>query len=282
MLGQSSAVSAGMIKTGRKCMAIGAGFFHGAGRWLRQPAYTAIGLLCACGALAQDGASRGSGYVAVELGPVAFARNDVRIPGDVGSPFDMRDIIGGGAEPFFRINGEWQVNGRHNVGFEIAPLEVTGTGSLPAETIFADSVFAAGPVVGEYQFNVYKVSYRYRLEQRGNWQWKIGVTGLVRDASVALRQGALYARDENVGFVPLLHADATRRLGRSWRLAFDFDGLAGGPGRAFDLSLKAIYDVGEKWRIGAGYRLLEGGVDTDDVYNFAWANYLLLDLGYRF
>ena len=38
----------------------------------------------------------------------------------------------------------------------------------------------------------------------------------------------------------------------------DFDGLAGGPGRAFDIALKGIYELGSGWRIGAGYRMLEG------------------------
>ena len=63
---------------------------------------------------------------------------------------------------------------------------------------------------------------------------------------------------------------------------FDFDGLAGGPGRALDLSLKLGYQVNDDWRISLGYRGLEGGVDTDDVYNFAWFNTALLAFDYRF
>ncbi len=168
------------------------------------------------------------------------------------------------------------------MGFSVAPFEVSGAGDLSTDTVFADEVFSAGAIKGAYKFDVVKISYRYALEPRGNWQWKIGFTGLIRDANVALRQGAISANDDNVGFAPLFYMGAEYRFPRSWRLRFDFDGLAGGPGRAFDLAFKATYNVGENWQVGAGYRLLEGGVDTDDVYNFAWVNYLLLEVGYQF
>jgi hypothetical protein len=48
------------------------------------------------------------------------------------------------------------------------------------------------------------------------------------------------------------------------------------------LALKLEHDVNERWRVAAGYRAFEGGVDTDDVYNFGWFNYAVLGLEYRF
>ena len=51
------------------------------------------------------------------------------------------------------------------------------------------------------------------------------------------------------------------------------DGLAGGPGRAFDTSLKFGYDLNDRWQVTLGYRTLEGGADVDSVYNFAWLHY---------
>ena len=47
-----------------------------------------------------------------------------------------------------------------------------------------------------------------------------------------LRQGETTSRDTDVGFVPLLHLAADWEFAPRWRLLFDFDGLAGGPGRA--------------------------------------------------
>jgi hypothetical protein len=233
-------------------------------------------------AAAQQAGKDKSSRVAIELGASAFARNDVRVPGDRGTRFDMIDIVGDGAKSFFRINAEWDLRGRQSMGIEVAPFEVSGTGNLSTDTVFADELFSAGAVEGEYEFNVLKISYRYALEPRGDWQWKIGFTGLIRDANIALRQDTISANDDNIGFAPLFHLDAEYRFSGSWRLRFDFDGLAGGPGRAFDVAFKALYDAGENWQVGGGYRLLEGGVDTDSVYNFAWVNYLLLEVGYRF
>ncbi|MFP4615880.1 MAG: hypothetical protein ACLFRB_08370 [Thiohalorhabdus sp.] len=110
----------------------------------------------------------------------------------------------------------------------------------------------------------------------------MGLTGLVRDAKVQLEQDGLRARDTNVGFVPLLHLDGRHRLGHSWELSWDFDGLAAPQGRALDLGLKVLRDVGDGWQAGYGYRTLEGGVDNDRVFNFSWIHYGFLALTYRY
>jgi len=72
------------------------------------------------------------------------------------------------------------------------------------------------------------------------------------------------------------------RFTERWMLRFDFDGLAGGPGRLFDVALKLDYAVNDNWRLGGGYRMLEGGADTDEVYSFGWLHYAVLDVRYRF
>ncbi len=33
------------------------------------------------------------------------------------------------------------------------------------------------------------------------------------------------------------------------------------------------YSLRDRIVLSAGYRLLEGGADVDDVYNFSWINY---------
>jgi len=81
-------------------------------------------------------------------------------------------------------------------------------------------------------------------------------------------------------FVPALHLSGDYRLGERWSLGLDLDGLAGGPGRLLDASVTLDYAASPHWRIGGGYRTLEGGADTDDVYNFAWLNYALLEVRY--
>jgi len=53
-------------------------------------------------------------------------------------------------------------------------------------------------------------------------------------------------------------------------------------GRAFDVALKVGYDLTESWTAFAGYRMLEGGSDNDDVYTFAWLHYAAFSLAYSF
>jgi hypothetical protein len=218
----------------------------------------------------------------LEAGAVWFSRNDIRIPGDTGTEFDMTRLTGKGPEAFFRLGGHWDINEKHGLVAVLAPLEVTGTGDLAEETEFAGETFAAGPTEGTYKFNIYKFTYRYTFVNRPNLVWRVGFTGAIRDANVELRQGDLQANDDNVGFVPALHLSSDYRFADKWTLRFDFDGLAGGPGRLFDVALKLDYAVNDNWRVGGGYRTLEGGADTDDVYSFGWLHYAVLDIRYLF
>jgi len=110
----------------------------------------------------------------------------------------------------------------------------------------------------------------------------LGLTAKIRDAKVALRQSAVSADYSNLGFVPLVHLGAQARLGSRWRLAADLDAAGVSQGRAEDFSLKLYYDPSPRWAIGAGYRMLEGGADVDDVYNFAWLHYGVASVTLRF
>ena len=138
------------------------------------------------------------------------------------------------------------------------------------------------PTDATYQFNSWRATYRYRCYQSERWTWWIGGTAKIRDARIELRQGGASARETDVGFVPLLHVAADRRFGERWHAMLDLDALAGGPGRAIDLGLKVGFDLSERWTVTGGYRTVEGGADTDEVYNFAWLNAAVVSGVYRF
>ena len=233
-------------------------------------------------AWAQTGFDEQPFSVGIETGGVGFSRNDIRIPNDTGTEFDMTDLTGSGPVFFARLDGHWNINNKHGLRVVLAPLEASGTGDLAQDTAFAGEVFPAGPTEGTYKFNTYKLTYRYTFVDRPNLRWRVGFTGVIRDANVELRQDGLQANNDNVGFVPTLHLSSDYKFADHWMLRFDFDGLAGGPGRLFDTALKLDYAVSENWRIGGGYRTLEGGADTDDVYSFGWLHYAVLDVRYRF
>ena len=232
---------------------------------------------------AAQGADQKKFSIEIEAGPVWQSRNDVRVPNDTGTKFSMRDIQGSGPFAAARVYFAYAFRPKHEFLVLAAPLSVTATGQLPTTTSFAGETFEPGqPVEGTYQFNSYRLTYRYRIYEGDRWTWKIGATGKIRDAKIELRQEGVTAVDDNVGFVPLLHLDGEYRWNQKWRFNFNMDGLAAKQGRAFDIALKLKYDFARNWTLAAGYRMLEGGADVQDVYTFAWLHYAVASLAFRF
>jgi hypothetical protein len=213
--------------------------------------------------------------IELEGGVVGQSRNDVQIPNDPsGTRFSLADLAGKGPWPTGRLYLTWNLNSRHGIRALLAPLSVKEAGTLVDPVAFAGEMFQSGtPVDATYQFNSWRLSYRYHFLEGKDLDLWVGFTGKIRDAKVALRQGNTYSEDTDLGFVPLLHLAADWQVSRDGHLLFDFDGLAGGPGRAFDSSVKFGYDLGDRWRVTLGYRTLEGGADVESVYNFAWLHY---------
>jgi len=222
--------------------------------------------------------------IEVEAGPVWQSRNDVQIPNtDAGTRFSLVDLAGKGPWPAARLYLTWNISTRHSLRGLLAPLAYTETGSSTGPIDFAGESYVPGdPVDATYKFNSWRLGYRYRFLDRERLKLSVGFTAKIRDAKIELTQGSTTSKDTDVGFVPLLHLGADRRFAERWHLIFDFDGLAGGPGRAFDIALKLRYAFDDHWGLSAGYRTLEGGADVKSVYNFAWLHYAVVSGSYRF
>lgn len=218
----------------------------------------------------------------LETGAVRQHRNDVRIPGDTGTRYSIADIGGEGPFPFYRVEYFLNLSDKKQLRFLVAPFRFSESGVPDKNIAYVDKTFTAGQKTDfTYRFNSYRVSYRYLYKDSPSWRLWLGGTLKVRDAEIALKQGNLKAKDSNVGLVPLFNLYSDYQLNNDWRFIVDFDGLVGPQGRAIDLGLKLHYDLDKHWNLGAGYRTLEGGVDNDKVYNFAWLNYALVSIGYR-
>ena len=222
--------------------------------------------------------------VELEVGPVWQSSNDVQIPNDAdGTRFSLVDLAGYGPWPAGRLYLTWNINERHGLRALAAPLSFTETGILQEPVDFAGASYLPGvPTEATYQFDSWRLTYRYRFHDGDRWTWWVGATAKIRDAKIELQQGDVTSRDTDLGFVPLLHLAADWRLSERWHLLLDLDALAGGPGRAEDFAAKLAYDVNDRWSITAGYRTVEGGADTDDVYAFAWFHYAVVSGIYRF
>jgi hypothetical protein len=249
---------------------------------------SALPALCvACAATASHAlpASAQSPTLEIEIegGSVWQSYNDVEIPNDGSATrFSLSDLVGVGPWPAGRVYLTWNASARHGLRLLLAPFSLTESGTPAAALDFAGATYGAGlPTEATYSFDSYRLSYRWRFHAGTRSSAWLGITAKVRDAYIRLAQGSVTSRKDDLGFVPLLHVAGEWRPDARWRLSLDADGLAGGPGRAVDASLKLGYDLDGGWSIRAGYRTLEGGADVERVYSFAWLHYATLSLVWR-
>lgn len=222
--------------------------------------------------------------IEAEGGLVWQTRNDVRIPGDSGTLFSLRDFRSV-ADVTGRVSAFWNFAEAHSLKLMIFPFATEGE-TTPLQPIsFQGTTFAAGqPTQGFYRFHSYRLSYRYLLTNSSPWEVRVGFTAKIRNARIAVKQGAVEAEKTDLGFVPLLNFTVKYHLTDTWRLELDGDALAAPQGRAEDVSLFVWHRPGAhgRWELGGGYRTLEGGADNSSVFTFAWLHFASLTAAYLF
>lgn len=220
----------------------------------------------------------------IESGPVWQNLNDVEIPNDgTATRFSLSELVGTGPFLSYRLYLSYAINEKHQLRLLLAPFSIEESGVPVLPIRFENRDFKEDEQLGAtYRFNSYRLTYRYRIYHTERWQWHIGFTGKIRDAEIALTQGDLLASNSNVGFVPLIHLRGAVGVSEYVSLVLDADFLAAPQGRAEDVSVKLRYWIQGDWFAAAGYRMLEGGADVDDVYTFAWLHYAVFSLGHTF
>jgi hypothetical protein len=239
-------------------------------------------VLFAAGSASAQTSSPGRIGITVEGQNVWQQRNDVRIPPDTGTAFSLVDLVGSSPTPSVRVTATADVTERQQVRFVYAPLQLSGRGTPEMPIAFAGTTFAPVPTEAVYKFSSYRGTWSYRVYQGPTWTWRIGFTGFVRDARVALTQSDRTAEDTDVGFVPLGHVSADARLSARWSAGLVLDGSAAPQGRAIDFAATLEYRPASRWRVFGGYRTTEGGADVDTVYAFAWLNAVIGGISVRF
>lgn len=219
----------------------------------------------------------------LEGGAAWQRRNDARIENEPpNTRFSLADLTGSGPYPAGRLALTWQPSAKHGVRVLVAPLGLEETGRFDAPVVFRGRSFAADvPTQATYRFDSYRLTYLYTLRDGEQWHWRVGAALKVRDAEIALRQDGATTRKTNTGVVPLLALHGAWRFAPQWRALLDFEGAAAPQGRAIDLALKLSYDLGDRWSVAGGYRLLDGGADNDELLTFARFDYAVLSLQYR-
>lgn len=213
----------------------------------------------------------------VETGAVFSGYNDVRIPGNTGALFSLSEELETDPEAFFRLRLFYDFNERHHLGLLFAPLSVQSNGRLNRAIDFAGETFPANTdLEATYKFNSYRLVYRYDFFLDEKLEMGIGFTAKIRDAKIAVEGNGLEAEKTNVGFVPIIHFRVLWRFLPKFAFLIDGDALAAPQGRAEDVLAVLTVRITDRINVKAGYRILEGGADNDEVYNFALINYAVI------
>ena len=215
----------------------------------------------------------------LETGAVGTGYNDVRSPGDQGTLFSLNDDLISRTEFFFRIRVNYTIKSRHTLSLLYAPLETVSNGNLPYDIFFEGVTFPANTdITGTYKFNSYRLTYRYEIVLKPKFEFGLGFTAKIRDAKISLASAGLESEKANVGFVPIINFRMLWKPDEKFGILLEGDALAAPQGRAEDILVAATYRLSDHFGLKAGYRILEGGADNDEVYSFALFNYAAVGL----
>lgn len=221
--------------------------------------------------------------VDVESGVILNASNDVRIPNETGTFFSLTDDLEADPDYFVRGRITYPITDRHILSVLLAPLRVEAQGRSTREILFNGERFPANANLSSvYRFDSYRVTYRYQFRDTSRFRAGIGFTLKLRDAAIELSGDGKRTEKVNSGFVPLVNFQTHLLLSDRVGLVVEGDALAAPQGRAEDVLFALKYNPHRDLALTFGYRLLEGGADVDEVYNFALFHYFVIGAGFTF
>lgn len=221
-------------------------------------------------------------FVNLESGVFFTAINDIRI-GNNGTLFSLKSDFQTPVSPFLRLRAGYLSNGGNHFSILYAPLRNVETGTIENDILFDGNNFNANlPIEAVYKFNSYRFTYNRRIVNKDHFKFGLGLTAKIRDAGVSLKNKELLSENFSVGFAPLINLIANWDV--SQKMSFDFfaEGLAASKGRAIDLSLSGRYSFTKNLQGNIGYRLLEGGANGTNRYNFIQLHFAFFSLNYSF
>ncbi len=213
----------------------------------------------------------------LETGAVFSGYNDVRIPGDGGTLFSLSEELKADPQFFYRVRLTYNFNDRHHLGVLFAPLSINSSGQLDRELLFNDATFPLNtPLEAKYVFNSYRLTYRYDFVRKEKIDFGVGFTAKIRDAKIAVSGNGTESEKTNVGFVPIINFRLLWKFSPHVAFLLEGDALAAPQGRAEDILAAIAVKVSDHFDLKVGYRILEGGADNDEVYNFTLINYAVI------
>ena len=219
-------------------------------------------------------------FVNLESGAFFTNINDIRY-GSNGTLFSLKNDFQTPVSPFLRLRIGFLTDEKNHFSMLYAPLKIVETGTLANDILFDGNNFKANmPIEAVYMFNSYRFTYNRRIISKDNFNFGLGLSAKIRDAGVSLKNSELFKENFNVGFAPLINLIANWDISQKMGVNFFGEGIAASKGRAIDISLSGRYTFSKSLQGNFGYRLLEGGANGTERYNFIQLHFIFASLNY--
>ncbi|XOV67923.1 MAG: hypothetical protein ACFHU9_01890 [Fluviicola sp.] len=224
--------------------------------------------------------------VDAESGIAFNSSNEIRFPNDAESQADfvnIPEVFGTSQSGFARLRASYTFKNKHTISGLYAPLKFFSFGKLNRPVQFGNNTYVPEEITSvNYKFNSYRLTYRYRFVDREKIRFGAGVTGKIRDARIAFSAEDKSDETTDLGFVPLINFNLQYFATDYLTFTLNGDALVGAQGRAEDIFAGVEYQFKVPVRAKLGYRILEGGADIDQVYNFALVHYAAFGFIFNF
>ena len=221
-------------------------------------------------------------FVNLESGALFTDINNIR-NGNTGTLFSLKNDFQTPVSPFLRLRVGYLINGKNHFSVLYAPLKIIVTSTIEKDILFEGEYFKANiPIEAVYKFNSYRLTYNRRIISKDNFKFGLGLSAKIRDAGVSLKNRDLLIENFSVGFAPLINLLVNWEISKKMGVDFFGEGIIASKGRAIDLSLSGRYNLTKNLQGNIGYRLLEGGADGTNRYNFIRLHFIFASLNYSF
>ena len=221
-------------------------------------------------------------FVNLESGAFFTAINDIR-NGYRGTLFSLKNDFQTPESPYFRLRVGYLSNEKNHFSILYAPLKIVENGTITKDILFDGNNFKANiPIEAVYKFNSYRFTYNRIIINKDNFKFGLGLSAKIRDAGVSLKNREFFSQNFSVGFAPLINLIANWDISQKMGVDLFGEFIAASKGRAIDLSLSGRYSLSKNLHGNIGYRMLEGGANGTNRYNFIQLHFIFVSLHYSF
>ncbi|MFT6259423.1 MAG: hypothetical protein ACJA0S_001415 [Rickettsiales bacterium] len=225
-------------------------------------------------------ATESRGQINIELGRSKSSDNNFSLPNSSENEINLPDDQSFNS---YRIKGRLNLKNNTFLSFLYAPFSTDYNFKSDKAFEFDNTNFNSGEDTKvDYKFNSYRIGYFKELSFKDNLKYWIGGVLKVRDAKIKVSQNGLSDSYSNIGVVPLLGIGGEYFLKNDISLFSHVDVSGFTQGYAYDFNIETRYYLNSKNALGLGYRSFGGGVDNDELMNFARFETLYVNYSFNF